>query len=319
MEDQQVPQAPRRYRPSAAQWSLAGLIVAFVAGLVLFKLIKGVGLGQTAAFYIGLPTVLALILTLSAPSGRVIGMTIKAITILLLLAMPVLGEGFICVLITAPLFYGVGIIVAWLVQRFRDRGAGVARIVVLPVVALALSAEGVAPALTFPDDTTVAASRTFTTSQDEVVAALARPLRFAQIAPTGVLAVGLPRPRMDHGSGLQVGDRRTVMFDGAHHRPPFVAAHHWGEAPSQVQFEVVQHRPDSVRMRLVSDTTPLSTWLTWRSVDISWHSVDTGHTEVTWTLRYTRRLAPAWYFGPIEHVVAQRAAAYLLDALDVRW
>ncbi|OHV04164.1 hypothetical protein BKN37_11435 [Mycobacterium talmoniae] len=296
---------------------MAGLIVAFVVGLVLFKLVKGVGLGQTAAFYIGIPTVLALILTLSAPSGRAIGMTIKAITILLLLAIPVLGEGFICVLIAAPLFYGVGIIVAWLVDRLRRRGGGVARIVVLPVVALALSAEGVAPAVTLPGDTAVAAHRTVAATPDEVIAALSRPLRFAQVAPTGVLALGFPRPRMDHGSGLAVGDRRTVLFDGAHHRPSFIAAHHWGEAPSQVEFEVVERGPNSVRMRLVSDTTPLATWLTWRSVDISWHSVDPGHTAISWALRYTRRLAPAWYFGPIERVVAQRAAAYLLDALDL--
>lgn len=308
----------RRYRPSRAQWSLVGLILGFVVGVVLFRVIKGFGLGQTAAFYIGIPTVLALILTLTAPSGRIMGMTLKAITILLLLAIPVAGETFICVIIAAPLFYAVGIVVALIVGAARksDR-PGTARIAVVPALALVVSMEGVVPALTLPGDNTVSASRIVAATPDQVAAALGRPLRLSEVAPSGVLALGFPKPLMDHGGPLQVGQRRTVMFEGGHHRPGFVAAHHWGEAPSAVDFEVAARTADSVQFLPVSDATPLATWLTWRASDVSWHAVDSGHTEITWSLSYTRRLAPAWYFGPIEAVVTQRAAAYLLDAVDL--
>ena len=82
-------------------------------------------------------------------------------------------------------------------------------------------------------------------------------------------------------------------------------------------IEVAARTADSVQFLPVSDATPLATWLTWRASDVSWHAVDSGHTEITWSLSYTRRLAPAWYFGPIEAVVTQRAAAYLLDAVDL--
>lgn len=293
------------------------MILAFVVGVVLFKLLKGIGLGQTAAFYIGIPTVLALILTLTAPSGRLIGMTLKAITILLLLAIPVAGETFICVIIAAPLFYAVGIIVAVIVGAIRKSGGpGTARIVVLPAIALVLSMEGVVPTMTLPGDNTVSASRTVAATPEQVAEALARPLRLSEVAPSGVLALGFPRPMMDHGSTSQVGDRRTVMFEGGHHRPAFVASHHWGEAPSALEFEVASRTAESVEFRTIADSTPLATWLTWRSADVTWRAVDAGHTEITWSLSYTRRLAPAWYFGPIEAVVTQRAAAYLLDAVN---
>jgi len=63
---------------------------------VLLRLLNGAGLGQTAAFCIGIRDVLALILTLTAPSGRFMGMTMKATTILVLLAMVGLAEGFGC-------------------------------------------------------------------------------------------------------------------------------------------------------------------------------------------------------------------------------
>jgi hypothetical protein len=313
------PVAPRGYRPSRAQWSLAGLILAFVVGVVLFKVIKGFGLGQSAAFYIGIPTVLALILTLTANPDRLISMTLKAITILLLLAIPVAGEGFVCVIIAAPLFYAVGIIVALIVGAVRKSGRPPgARVVVLPAVALVLSLEGVVPALTLPGDSTVTATRTVAATPEQVAAALARPLRFGDVKPSGVLALGFPQPLMDHGSGLTVGDRRVVMFAGAHHRPGFIAQHHWGEAQSALEFQIAASTPDSVQLLPVSDNTPLATWLTWRSSDVSWRAVDADHTEITWSLSYTRRLAPAWYFGPIEHLVTQRAAGYLLDAVDLR-
>jgi hypothetical protein len=310
--------AGRRYRPSRAQWSLAGLILAFVVGLVLFRVLKGVGLGQTAAFYIGIPTVLALILALTAPSGRIIGMTLKATTILLLLAIPVAGETFVCVIIAAPLFYAVAIVVALVVRAYHGgRGPGAARIAVVPAVALVLSMEGVVPASTLPGDATVSASRVVAATPPQVAAALSRPLRFSDVGPSGVLALGFPKPVLDHGGSLRVGDRRTVTFEGGHHRPGFLAANHWGQMPSTLELEVAARTPDSVRFRTVADATPLATWLGWRSSEVSWHAVDAGHTEVTWTLSYTRRLAPAWYFGPVEALVTQRAAAYLVAAIDV--
>lgn len=80
------------FRPTRAQWSLAGFIVAFIVGVILFRVLKGSGLGETAAFYIGIPAVLALILALTANPDRLISMVLKAITILLLLAIPVAGE-----------------------------------------------------------------------------------------------------------------------------------------------------------------------------------------------------------------------------------
>ena len=309
-------QGRRRYRPTSAQWSLAGLILAFVVGLVLFRVLKGVGLGQTAAFYIGIPTVLALILTLTAPSGRMMGMTLKAITILLLLAIPVAGETFVCVIIAAPLFYAVGIAVVLIVRLYR-KSDGTARIAVLPAVALVLSMEGVVPALTLPGDNTVSASRVVTATPAEVAAALARPLRFSDTAPSGLLALGFPKPMMDHGAPLSVGAQRTVMFEGGHHRPAVMAASHWGEMPSALDLEVAATTADSVTFRPVSDATPLATWLTWRAAEVSWHAVDATHTDITWSLSYTRRLAPAWYFAPIEALVTQRAAAYLVDAIDL--
>ncbi|MFC4605902.1 hypothetical protein [Rhodococcus kronopolitis] len=312
--------APRRRAPGRAQWTLAALIVVFVVGVVTVKILRHYELGQTAAFYIGLPALFALMLTLSTPSDNPYGMVMKAVSIFLLLSMVVLGEGLVCVLFAAPLFYGVGLVVAVIVDSVRrstrkDKGAA---IFALPVLLFGLAAlEGVVPALTLPGDDAAGSSLVVEATPAQVEAAVARPLDFATVTPTGVLALGFPRPVADHGGGLEVGGRRTILFDGAHHRPGLLPQHHWGEQDSRLELEVVSRTENSVRMHTVADTSPMSTWLTWREVDISWRALDAVRTEVTWNLDFTRNLDPAWYFGPIEKHVVGRSADYLLSALDL--
>jgi hypothetical protein len=55
-------------------------------------------------------------------------------------------------------------------------------------------------------------------------------------------------------------------------------------------------------------------WLSWRSAEVRWRAVP-GGTEVRWTLRYRRRLDPAWYFAPLERYGVRLAAGYLIETL----
>lgn len=324
MSTESVPedQQPGPYRPNRAQWTFAGVILAFIAGVVLFKLLKGSGLGQTAALYIGIPAILALILTLSAPPKRALGMTMKVLTVFLLLSMPLLGEGFICVGLAAPLFYLVAGLVALSVDKARDRARDGGKpptaqaFLLVPLALALLSFEGVIPGLSVPGDATVSTTSVVATSPAQVREALARPIDFQAHPPTGVLALGFPRPRSD-GGGLDAGASRMIMFDGAHHRPPFMAAHHWGEENSHLMLAVTESGPDHVLFTAESDHTPIATWLSWRTIEISWRATDAGHTAVTWTARYTRNLAPSWYFGPIERFTVGRALEYLANAVDL--
>ncbi|OZD01006.1 hypothetical protein CH275_19760 [Rhodococcus sp. 06-235-1A] len=303
---------------------LAAIVLAFAAAVIVRKILQETGQDQTAAFYIGIPAVLAIVVVLSAPWGKVVGTTVKVVTVCLLLSMIVLGEGFICVIFAAPLFYAVAILVAVVVGYVRKQaGGGTLQVAVLPVLLLVMASEGVLPATTFPSDSTVSATRVFDASSADVARAVGSPMRFHDVQPSGILSWGFPEPmhdRLEGGEveGSAVGDRRVIEFAGAHHRPALLSTHHWGEQSSELTLEVVEQTPTSVRLRMVSDTTPLATWLTWKSIEIGWAEQGSGRTAVTWTLNYDRELAPAWYFGPIENVVAERAAGYLLDSLDLQ-
>ncbi len=287
--------------------TVAVIAVALGVGSLVYRLLHAADLSQSAALFIGLPSLMAFAaayVALGLRAHSVIGITLKTITIGLLLAGPLLGEGVVCVLLAAPLFYAVGILIALAIEGIRRwTGAGRHRatpgLLLLPM--LALSLEGVVPGLAAPRQATSVAERTLDATPALVAAALAAPPHFD--APLdGLLGIGFPRPVAASGMGLAVGDRRIVTF-GAR-----------GARQRDLVMAVAASGPDWVRFEPVSDATKIAEWLTWQSALVSWTDLGDGRTRVRWSLAYERRLDPAWYFGAWESLVTMQAADYLIQS-----
>ncbi|MFW0790644.1 hypothetical protein [Gordonia sp. CPCC 205333] len=314
-----LPEEPEtnHYRPSGQQWLLVGFIVAFGAGFLLYHGLKDNGLGQSAALYVGIPVVIAAVVTLLSPAKKPVGTAMKVTTILLLLSVPVLGEGACCVLLAAPLFYLFAFLTAEAVataRRRRGKSAGPAAFVI-PVLLGLLVLEGATPALTPRADSVSSATRIVELPAGKVAAALSLPMRFDSVPRTGILALGFPTPQHDSG-GLDIGMSRVINFDGAHHRSGPVAQHHWGTQRSALTLRIATRTANSVTFIPISDTSPMATWLRWDQIDVSWKPVDDHRSEIRWQVNYTRLLSPSWYFGPIERLVTWRAADYLIRGID---
>jgi hypothetical protein len=84
------------------------VILAVSVGSVMYRLIVGARLEQTAALFVGIPAVLAILLAMMPKAKTVKGGIMKGLTLALLLSGPILGEGFICILMASLLFYVVG-------------------------------------------------------------------------------------------------------------------------------------------------------------------------------------------------------------------
>jgi hypothetical protein len=287
---------------------LFALILAVAAASLVFRIATATGLEHTAFVFIGVPTVLALAVALMPRATSARGTIFRGTTLALLLAGIAFGEAFVCILFAAPLIYlvafGIGEVVAW-TDRRRERSersrAGFAHAPVLVLLAAAIPAmEGVVPRFEFPRDAEVTATRIVAAAPAEVERALAAPMRFDRPLPT-FLRLGFPIPGETSGGGLRVGDRRTVEFAHGHH-------------PGTLAMQVRASAPGRVVFTPVGDDSYITHWLSWRSAEVRWRAVP-GGTEVMWTLRYRRRLDPAWYFGPLERYGVGVAAGYLVDAL----
>jgi len=287
--------------------TFAAVAVALGLGSLVYRLLHAADLSQSSAFFIGVPSLMAFaaaVVALRLHADSVVGIIIKTITIGVLISGPFLGEGFICVLLAAPLFYAVGILVAIgieLVRRFARsrRTTSTLGLLLLPV--LAFSLEGALPGLAFPRQATSIAERTLGAPPEAVEAALTQPPHFD--APlTGVLGIGFPRPSSASGHGLAVGDTRVITFGTGNGRQ------------RELVMRVAQRGPGWVHFQPVSDATKIAEWLDWQSADVSWTDLGDGRTQVRWALTYQRRLDPAWYFGPWESLVTTLAADYLIQS-----
>jgi hypothetical protein len=293
--------APQPERGLATRIYLAALAVLVIAGLA-YRHLSARGLEQSAALFIGIPALVGTLLALApVPKSRT-GLILRTMALGLLLSGPLLGEGFICILMAAPLFLAVGVVIGFFADRAAKRKSGrdkLYSLVPVPILA-AMSLEGTAPQLSFNRHETVEVTQTVLGTPDQVACALAARPRF-ELRPTGILAIGWPVPLEGTGCALERGNRRTVHFSGGEGRPP-----------GDLELEVTESEPGRVRFKAVSDTSHLRHWLRWLGSEVRWEAANPGSTRVTWTVHFERSLDPAWYFGLPERFMVRRSAAYLV-------
>lgn len=289
-----------RRKISSAQWTVVALIVAFAVGGFVYHRLIYYQLGHSAAMFIGIPAILAILLALTPKAKSVTGGILKGITLALLIIAPLLGEGYLCILLATPLFYIVGILVGIIVDSLRAKRT--ATLSCLAIVLLPMSLEGVVPELSFRRSQTVEVSRTVNASADAVERQLAQRTDISKTLPAP-LRIGFPRPLQAMGEGLEIGAPRTIHFAGAE-----------GDPPGDLLMRVTAHQAGFVRFETVSDNSKLTQWIAWKKSEVQWKQIDAGHTLVTWRVQFDRQLDPAWYFAPVERAAVHEAAVYLIDA-----
>jgi hypothetical protein len=283
-----------------AQWSVVAIVVAFTAGAILYKVLMHQHLGHSAAMFLGIPAVLAILLALAPKAKSATGGILKGITLALLVIAPLLGEGYLCILMAAPLFYIVGIAIGIAIDtqpKKRDTTLSCVALLLLP-----MCFEGVVPQLTFNRAQSVEIRSVIAAPANEIEHALTQSPDVNTPLPL-VLRIGFPRPLAAWGEGLAVGDTRTIHFAGAE-----------GDPPGDLVMRVTERRPGYVRFETVSDQSKLTQWVRWTSSEVAWTALADGHTSVTWRVHFLRQLDPSWYFTPWERAAVKEAAAYLIDA-----
>ena len=291
-----------------ARMSVVGVIGLLAAASVAFRLMTNTGLEQTAALFIGIPALLACA-ALFIPTATAVGVACKAVTVGMLISLVFLGEGVVCVAMSAPLFYLVAVIVGGAVEAIRrSRGEATPHRTFSLLALLAIgpmSLEGVTPITTIDRDVTVSQTRIVQASAADVATAIRQQPRFERELPA-YLGIGFPRPTF-----TWIDERHWIIrMRGGEMRLD-------GMEPQagNLHLAIDEEGPGRIRWRAMSDNSHMTHFLDWRSSQVEWQAIDGETTRVTWTLSYRRGLDPAWYFGPMERYAVGLAAGYLIDAV----
>jgi hypothetical protein len=295
---------PLSRKGAARSIGIAFLITALIVGAYVYLVIRKIGMMHTSLIFIGIPLVLGALLAIAPWPKSATGGILRGIALALLVVAPLVGEGYLCILFASPLFFGVGLLIGGIVDiaRKRKSAATLSCIILL----LPFTLEGTTPQLSFNRAQSVMVSRIINAPASEVAAALAQSPTISTPLPR-FLRIGFPHPLASTGSGLIVGSPRVIHFAGAEGDPP-------GDLTMRVTESDLQPASGRIRFETVSDSSKLTQWLRWQSSDVSWHSIDSTHTAVTWRIGFDRQLDPSWYFAPWEQFAVHQAADYLITA-----
>ena len=221
----------------------------------------------------------------------------KGITLALLIIAPLVGEGYLCILMASPLFYAIGLAIgAGIdVSRKKTTTLGCATGIVF-----LLCLEGILPV--HKRGETVSVSRVIPSSVTEVRQALAETPDIGMTLPL-FLRLGFPRPIAASGSGLAEGAIRIIHFTGAE-----------GDPPGDLTLRIAHVKEGEVLFVATGDSSKLAQWVLWQSSRVHWQAVDATHTRVTWDTTFERQLDPWWYFEPWERYAVRKSTEYLITA-----
>lgn len=276
-------------------------MLAAVVPVALVATAFSAALGRldTALFFVGVPTLLALLVGL-VPGQDSSGQVFQAVTIALLFVSAFLHEGALCVLLVSPLVYGVAFAIHGLVRaaarrRTRYSLAGV-------VVLLAL--EGAVPGLRISPVHTVSADRVVAQDCADFATALERGPSIDGDTDRGWLlqVAQYPTPTGAHGDGLAAGDAWHLAMP-AGGIDTVVRSNEMTGAGGRLVFEVT------------ADDARTTRWVTLQEGTLTWEQTDAG-CEAEMEVVYERDLDPAFWFGPISEVFMHAGAAAFLAGLD---
>jgi hypothetical protein len=306
-------------RFSTAQKRLVGFVLVLAVVNIAYRLVYASGDQRTAALYVGVPTILAIGLALLPRSRSATGALIKGSTLAMLIACVVLPEGLLCLLFAVPLVALIAVLVGgsidWARRRKRRQGP---TLMAVAIPLLVVSMEGLVGS-PFDAHDSATTSITVEASPADITEALATPPTFDTDLPP-FLTVGFNRPVGATGSGVEIGDHRTVEFaGGTHDDHPLhllgLTGEHRVDRHSQMRLTVVESQPGRVVFSVDRDTTMLARWADLDRAVVTWEALDATTTQVSWQLEYERLLFPTAYFAPVQRYGMDQAAGYLLLAV----
>lgn len=273
-------------------------LVGFAIHALTHKQLEG-----SALLYIGIPLLLAYIFKNVGTAKSATGSILQGMSIVMLLSGPVLQEGFICIVMAAPLFYIVGGIAGVIIDSTRKKKLTKLQASPLLLVIGLMSLEGVHPAMSFNRDHTVRVERIVEATPEAIQKQLSAPLVLGNDVPTYLKL--FPFPTVKQQGGIEVGSRTTLNF---------VYYKHFYFSPKigDLTYEVTHRDEYSIESTVIHDDSYVDTYMDWKTSKVSWLPVTSSKTKVVWEISYQRKLDPAWYFGTLEYFTTVLMAEALI-------
>ena len=184
------------------------IVIVLVITSVLFRLINDYNLEQSSIVFIGIPTLITLMVikNLKTPKSPY-GIVALVVTLFLLMSTILFGEGFICILMAAPLFYGIPLLIVAIYQYFKKKNnTKIYSLIAIPIILIIAQPLEINK---IPKTQTIESSVII--DKDITFEVFNQSPDFNQDIPI-FFKLGFPKPLDIEGYGLENGDFRKIRF-----------------------------------------------------------------------------------------------------------
>lgn len=290
------------------------MIIALAS--ISIRLLMSYQFSHSALLYVGVPffIALALIGSIKKPKTKLglIGFYgyISLWSLVIMLATSViLFEGFVCVLMFMPIYFGILLLISIfhvIAESLGKRGKNKHYVQIFPALILLSALEGVVPNFEFERDYSITREVIIQASSEEIRTQLVKPMQL-NIERNWLLEL-FPMPVNIDAESLSKGDVHNI--DYVYHRW-FVINTHAGS----MQLQLNEVEDQYIRTSFLEDTSYIKNYLKLEGTEVHFHPVNNQSTKVSLTIHYERFLDPAWYFGPLQSYAVGEVAELLLNEL----
>ena len=277
-------------KPLSKSWriTLNVLFLTVVVFVIGYKLINHIELQTTSALFIGLPMLIGLLVVNLTRTRDTFEMTVKVTVILLCLIAPLLGEGSICILMMAPIFLGVNLVLVLIYQSIRKKYL-MFLITCLPFFTGFIEKDS----LTQKQDLSKITTKTIVKgSLEQWQNRISNSIHISRNVPA-FLSLGFPLPIkiLDHGSQL------LITFD---------KGGFW-KVNKKVQ-------KGSIRYTIIKDTSKINHWIKIKDSYIEIIKINNQKTLIKQTTSYYSKVFPKWYFSFFQKLAIKQIHQFAISS-----
>lgn len=259
-------------------------VLVLVIASVAFRLLNGYQLEQTTLLFVGLPTLITLLLIRYSKTPKSIyGVVFRTITLFLLMSAILFGEGLVCIIFMAPIFYGTAAIIVGAISYYKNKDNS--KLNVFIAIPLFIIYSDFYSINSEPQVQIITTSKTIKYNQNlEKLNALPD---FMEDYPS-FFKIGFPKPILIEGSGIEVGDFRKIHFESN------------TKGIGILHIKIKEKNNNSITFEIIEDTTHMNHWMTWKEFKVTIEENESKESEIIWTTKFICDLGPSWYFEPME-------------------
>lgn len=277
---------------------LYGIIIVLVIANIAFKILNEIRIEQTSILFVGIPALITiLVIKYSKTPKSAAGVVFTTVTIFLLLASILLGEGMVCIIIMAPIFYMIAGIIVLIINLLKKRDKSkLNTYIIIPVLFILAQGYEINAEPELLKVTTTVEVQGHKTLTD-----FNKTPNFLKNYPN-FFKIGFPEPVGIEGQGIQVGNSRKIQFKSK------------TKGVGILHLEIKNKTKNSITFNVVSDDTHIHHWLSWKTMKATIKHNENGTSSIIWDTYFTCDLGPSWYFKPTEKYGVQVMNEHLINS-----